>query len=439
MTSWRSLAVARMAALALPVFVVLAILPAAAESPQPEAGAGAQAANIPENYNCINCHRDLEDERLTPPVNDWMESVHREVGVRCADCHGGAPFNDDLVKDPSAGFIGKPATRDIPSLCAKCHADAVAMRAYNQRSDQFALYQGSVHGKALGRGDSAAPTCISCHGKHKILRVKDPNALVNRQNVPQTCGGCHADQKLLGRRRMPTNQLALYQQSWHYEKFKAGDLLVPTCVDCHSNHGVLRPSSGRVRTVCFNCHNAQAENYKSSAHWKAYKNQGEPVCLHCHGSHAITRPTLDKFTGQGDADCAACHAEDSRAYLVGKEIQTVMASTVGAVDAAGSALDDFRRNAHGGFEISALTERMQKTGERLKELNALTHRLDPAAVKKESEEMLKTAQAVSAEVDSMWAEIKTRQIGLAVAWVIFLGFGGALWMKAKALDRQRRD
>jgi len=398
--------------------------------------AGAKSA-IPDNYSCINCHTDLEDEVLTPPVKDWMQSVHREVGVKCADCHGGAPFNEDLAMEPEAGFIGKPKPMDIPKLCSKCHSDAKLMRAYNQRADQYQLYSSSVHGRKLSSGDEQAPSCVSCHGKHKILRVKDPKSTVHRANIPKTCGGCHAKKEIFKKRRKPFNQLDMYKKSRHYELFSKGDLLVPTCVNCHGNHGVISPKSARVRTVCFNCHASQAEYFKSSPHWKVYEKQGEPICLSCHNNHDVLRPTVKKFTGDKDIDCIGCHDKTDKAYKAGEEIQAIMISTISAVAKAREGLDDFINNAHGGFEVSALVENMDKTADNLKELNSLTHKLDVETLKKQSGKIINASRKAQETIDQMWAEIHTRKIGLAVSWVVFFGFCCALWLKSKSLERHR--
>lgn len=415
--------------------------PAAAQDDQPapaQPSSSAPAA-IPEGHVCIECHTILEDEVLTPPVEEWSQSVHRQVGVRCEDCHGGDPTNEDVAMEPDSGFLGKPEPKDIPNLCAKCHSDAKMMRAYNQRADQYDLYAGSVHGRKLMSGDAEAASCVSCHGKHKILRVKDPNSTVNRKNIPETCGGCHSKKEIFEKRRKPHNQLELYKQSRHYELFAKGDLLVPTCVDCHGNHSVISPRSERVRTVCFNCHASQAEFYKASPHWEAYKRDGEPVCLNCHKNHDVKRPTVDKFTGESRTDCIECHAEDSRAYQTGLEIQSIMKSTTAAVREASAGLQDFIDNAHGGFEVSGLVKDMDKTSSSLKELNTLTHKLDVEALKKQSGGLIKTARNVRETVDGMWSEIKKRKIALGVAWFIFLGFAWALWAKSKSIEAGRGE
>ena len=388
------------------------------------------------NYVCVTCHTDLEDEVLSPPVNDWKESVHFEAGIMCADCHGGNPKDEEMAMEPSEGFTGKPEKKDIPTFCAKCHSDAKMMRAYNKRADQYDLYAGSVHGRKLAGGDEDAPTCVSCHGKHKILRVKDPNSMVHRKNIPQMCGGCHSNKEVFAKRRKPFNQLELYQKSWHYQKFSEGDLLVPTCMDCHGNHGILPVRSERVQTVCFKCHAAQAEHYKSSPHWDAYKKSGEPVCFHCHKNHDVARPSIAKFNGKQDVDCVQCHDEKSPAYLAGLDIQSVMESTINAVSSAKAKLDDFKANAHGGFEISELEKTLEKSSNSLAELHTLTHKLEKEQLKKESEEAITMAQDVSKDVDRMLAEINTRKIGLAGAWIVFVGLMYTLWIKAQSYERK---
>ncbi len=395
---------------------------------------------IPEQYNCITCHLDMEDETITPPVNEWKESVHRTAGVMCHDCHGGNPADDDLAMDPDeSGFTGKPEPQDIPELCAKCHADAKKMRQYNKRADQYALYSGSVHGRKLAKGDIEAPSCVSCHGKHKILRVKDPQSMVNRNMVIETCGGCHSDKAKFEKRRKPFNQLALYKKSRHYDLLSKGDLLVPTCVDCHGNHGVLSTKSERVRTVCFKCHGQQAEAYKQSPHFKAYKEEGEPLCFTCHNNHDVEKPGVAKFSGENDNDCIGCHDEKSKAYLTGIEIQSALTSTISALQEGGTALADLKENGHGGFETSSLEEKIAKAHENLTELHSTTHGLNVETIKKDSEKIIQSSQSVSNKVASFWAEIKTRHRGLAVAWIVFLGFGYSLFTWSRVVDKQRDE
>jgi len=389
-----------------------------------------------DSYVCVTCHRDLEDEVLSPPVAQWKESVHFEAGIMCADCHGGNPKDEAVAMEPSEGFVGKPARENVSKFCAKCHSDAKMMRAFNQRADQFDLYTGSVHGRKMAGGDMEAATCVDCHGKHKILRVKDPNSMVNRKNIPQTCGGCHSKQEVFAKRNKPFNELDLYKKSWHYEKFSQGDVLVPTCKDCHGNHDIMPAKSERTQTVCFNCHAAQAENYKASPHWAAYKKGGEPVCLHCHKNHDVTRPTLAKFDGKGESDCIQCHEPGSPAYKAGLEIQSMVKASMNSVETATREIEDFKSHAHGGFEISQIEERLEKARVRLADILVLTHKMERDPLKRESETVISQSLSVSEDVHGMLAEIRTRKIGLAGAWFVFIGMMYTVWAKSKIWERK---
>ncbi len=415
-------------------FILFSVIPAqAAQSPDVKPNHGDSSLQY-KDYNCIVCHKEMDDESLTPPVDKWMKSVHREVGVKCADCHGGNPADEDMAMDEEAGFKGAPEPKDIPAFCAKCHSDAKLMRSYNQRADQYTLYSGSVHGRRLKAGNENAPSCVSCHGAHKILRVKDPDSSVSRRAIPVTCGNCHSKQKIFEKLGKPWNQLSLYKKSKHYKLFAEGDLLTPTCVDCHGNHSILPATSERTRTVCFNCHSQQAEYYKASPHWKIYKKEGEPICLNCHNSHDILHPTADKFTGDEDNDCAGCHDEGSDAYKSAKKIQSSVNLATALVKRADMLLAGFKKGAHGGFEISGLEERLSKVKDNLKELLALTHKINIDEVSITSKNIVKAAQGITADVKSMLSELKVRRLGLVIGWVVFFGFTVALWQKSKSLE-----
>lgn len=430
--------------LALAVFMFYTAVPFARAADTQQAAAPAAVQPIAQQqpsaeYNCIVCHAEMEDERVKTPVTDWQESAHAQAGVKCADCHGGDPVNVDLAMEPSAGFIGKPKPIDIPKLCAKCHSDTKKMRVHNLRSDQFALYSDSVHGRKALAGDADAPTCVSCHGKHKILKVKDPNSMVARKNIPETCGSCHSKKEIFEKRGQKSNQLEMYKKSRHHELFAKGDLLAPTCFDCHGNHAVQPVNTERTQTVCFTCHTKQAEYYKASKHWDAWQKKGEPVCRHCHSNHDVARPTPAKFTGEGDNDCSACHDEKSPQYATGKQIQQVVMSAVSAAQSAGDSLDEFEKSAHGGFEMGDIREKMDKAREGVKELHTLTHKMDLDALKKKSEALMQVSRMVSDAVSKMRTEVKTRRIGLVAACAILIGFMAMLWLKSRQVDKARDD
>ncbi len=112
------------------------------------------------------------------------------------------------------------------------------MEPYGIPTDQFAIYQNSVHGKALLLNqDMRAPTCASCHGSHD---AKPPQS----SEVVGVCGKCH------------TATQALYEESRH-SKLDVG----PKCWTCHGTHDVAQPDESRFfhpkppEIDCTTCHN----------------------------------------------------------------------------------------------------------------------------------------------------------------------------------------
>ncbi len=137
--------------------------------------------------------------------------------------------------------------------------------APQQRVDQYAQYQTSVHGKRIASGDTAAAVCMDCHGVHGILEVKSPLSPVYPLQLPETCARCHADPQHMAKYKIPTNQYSDYRKSVHWEAVeKRGDLSAPTCASCHGNHGAAPPGVNSVAAVCGTCHVMMEELYDKS-------------------------------------------------------------------------------------------------------------------------------------------------------------------------------
>ena len=109
---------------------------------------------------CLACHGDkgMTTKRGGKTVSLHVDgkkfggSVHGAVG--CTGCH--------------ADLEGKDIPHPKPArvVCGSCH------------SSEQDLYAKSLHGKAVARGDQLAPRCVSCHGNHDILPVKDKRCLL---------------------------------------------------------------------------------------------------------------------------------------------------------------------------------------------------------------------------------------------------------------------
>lgn len=131
--------------------------------------APAQPAFHPESPNsCIECHRSLEDKRLSEPVIQWSKSIHNEVGNTCDGCHGGDPQDKSTgAMSKKNGFYPAPEDEQVASFCGKCHAEI--------SKD----YLESTHGMMSN------PNCVTCHGSHSIRRIS-----INIIK-PDKCTECH--------------------------------------------------------------------------------------------------------------------------------------------------------------------------------------------------------------------------------------------------------
>src|SRR3954471_13944795 len=134
----------------------------------------APAAPVDKSAECLACHTDAS---LAKEVNGKVVSLHVDEQKFKASIHGSMFGCVDCHKDVK-GFPHDPAPAKVD--CASCHAD------------QVAVYQASVHGQAMAKGNQQAATCVSCHGTaHEIVMAGDPASPVSHQNVPKTCGSCH--------------------------------------------------------------------------------------------------------------------------------------------------------------------------------------------------------------------------------------------------------
>src|SRR3990172_11646291 len=120
---------------------------------------------------CLNCHKELR----TPQAVAFERDVHYKAGLTCASCHGGDPSAEDMeiAMSPQKGFIGKLKPASIPGVCGSCHGEKNNFR----QSNVFSAFEQSVHARALGE-QADGPQCVSCHGVHDIVGVRDKSSPV---------------------------------------------------------------------------------------------------------------------------------------------------------------------------------------------------------------------------------------------------------------------
>jgi len=404
-------------------------------------GAPAAAQPAPQN-SCLTCHSTQGDKRLSTPTQLFTQSdIHRENGFACVDCHGGNAADSDKARshDAARGFRGKPTGRQQIDACARCHGDAELMKRYapKQRVDQAAEYATSVHGKRLAGGDTGVATCASCHGAHGIRRVSDAKSPVFPTNVANTCAACHAsaahmkDYKKADGTPLPTTQLADYQKSVHFRALtKGNDLSAPTCNDCHGNHGAAPPGVGSIAKVCGTCHAVFAQKFEKSVHNELF----DKGCVECHSNHAILKPSDEMLSTSGHGVCATCHTAGDKndKGSAGAERMRADIDALKAGIESSSALIERVKNA--GIEVSdqelALREASTKLTLARTEMHAFVpEQLDPIVA-----DGKKIADAARKAGRDGEGELKYRRTGLGVSLAAILFVVVALAVKIRSLD-----
>jgi len=402
------------------------------------AGRSPLAAQTPADQpnTCLSCHAALDDERLGGPARDFGGDIHAARGLSCASCHGGDPTAAGFdAMDPTKGFVGRPSRRRIPDFCGRCHSDAAFMRQYNPslRVDQVAEYATSVHGRRLAQlGDTSVAVCVSCHPAHQIKPPSDPLSTVNPLNVATTCGHCHANAEYMRPYPIPTDQLAKYQQSIHWEMMSVeGDLSAPTCNDCHGNHGAAPPGISWVGNVCGQCHSVLADNYAKSRHAQTFAMLGDPGCATCHGNHDITRVS-DTMLGLGEgAVCGRCHSASDP----GGEAATTMRGLLDSLGVSFAAADSILRRAErAGVEVSQAIFELRNANNASVQARAAMHLFNVDAVRDAVDTgLVITAQAHERGVAAM-NELRFRRTGLVVSVTIILVLILGLVLKIRQLE-----
>lgn len=388
--------------------------------------------------SCVECHSGAGGA-LQAPAELARSDVHARRGLGCVACHGGDPNSDDpkVAMSAARGFVARPNRLLIPKLCARCHSDATFMHRFQPqpRVDQYAQYMTSVHGKRVASGDAAAAVCTDCHGVHGIREVKDALSPVHPLRLPETCGRCHADPKHMAKYGIPTDQLAAFRKSVHWEALeKRGDLTAPSCASCHGNHGAAPPGVSSVAAVCGTCHVLMENLFNHSPHKPVFDAMGAAGCVVCHDNHAVLRTSPAMLAGP-DAVCSRCHDATSAGGLAAARMGAAIQKLSDALNRSRGILD---RASQAGMEVSEAVLRTGDAAEALVKARVAVHSFDPEAVEQPVQEGLAiTEETYQAGLAAM-RERDRRRLGLGVSLIAILMTMAGLWMAIRRLESQPR-
>ncbi|MBI4549177.1 MAG: cytochrome b/b6 domain-containing protein [Ignavibacteriae bacterium] len=285
-------------------------------------GSKFHAANLTES--CGECHADVKEH--------FLESAHGKAlsdGVKgapnCLTCHRAEVTNVSGLRDTLQVKVAQE------KLCLSCHLDDPDVRSRTAPTAGFiAVYEKSVHGAALLKGNPKAANCVDCHGSHEMKKAHDPTSLVNKSHIVETCGQCHAE------------IAEEYSRSVHGMALAKGVKEAPGCTDCHGEHNILSPRDPRSPVaplnvsgqVCSPCHSSvrlsekygitanRFQTFSDSYHGLAIRAGSAEVanCASCHGVHNI-RPSSDPASmvhrANLAATCGKCHPGANERFAIG--------------------------------------------------------------------------------------------------------------------------
>jgi predicted CXXCH cytochrome family protein len=399
----------------------------------------------PAANQCVACHAEQQDQRIAAPAALFGgQDVHRERGFICVDCHGGDAAAADKARahDGAHGFKGKPSGEAIIATCARCHSDAELMRRYapKQRVDQASEYASSVHGKRLAQGDSKVATCATCHGAHGVRLVSDAKSPVFPTNVAGTCASCHADPghmagyTLADGSPLPTRQLDDYRKSVHFDALTRGnDLSAPTCNDCHGNHGAAPPGVGAIANVCGTCHTVFAQKFEPSVHKQIF----DKGCVECHSNHAVLKPSDEMLALGGQGICVSCHSPEDK----GDKGLAAAGRMRADLDELKAAIERSRatiaRIGNAGIEVSDDELALREAASKLTLARTELHSFEPTQVSAVIAEGLKVVAGVDQSGTRGLAELRYRRRGLAWSLAAIVLVVASLGLKLRQIDKRR--
>jgi len=326
-----------------------------------------------------------------------------------------------------------PKKTQVPEFCARCHSDIAYMHRFNpkMRADQLSQYATSVHGKRLRQGDTKVAACVDCHSVHDIRPASDTRSPVHPMNVATTCAHCHADAAYMKGYNIPIDQAEKYAKSVHAKMVADGDLSAPTCSTCHGNHGATPPGVSSVANVCGTCHVVFQDLFEKSPHKAAFARMGLPGCVQCHSNHEIVEPTSD-WVGTGpNSICTGCHAAGDKGFAASQKMAGDLARLRTFL---GRAEEILTTAEHSGMEVSTPKVELTKAHESLIKARVNVHAFDPGEVQKFTDQGVEISQKGYQAGVLALEERDVRRKGLGVSLIFIVLAISGLYLKIRQIE-----
>jgi len=219
--------------------------------------------SIASSQTCRRCHFDKYTKTLES-IHFTLLSQGNLAAPVCTDCHGSHSVREGRVEKILSG-----------KRCKQCHRDI------------YDIYAQSVHGRALiDEHNQDVPICVDCHKAHDI---RDPRTTEYHERIPEMCGDCHANRKIVGKYGLSTEVVKSYLSDFHgvtlgFYRMQRGGRYTPgkpiaVCTDCHGTHNISRTVGADATIIkanlvkrCRKCHSNANENFPSA--WLSHYEPG---------------------------------------------------------------------------------------------------------------------------------------------------------------------
>jgi predicted CXXCH cytochrome family protein len=224
-----------------------------------------------DNQTCLACHQ-VEGTKVAFPDGTELSaridpqrfagSVHAQFP--CVTCHA---KNMEYPHPPRTATTARAYRVVAQQVCGTCHAD--------QAKDVNA----SIHGQGVHMGLRDVPLCTSCHTAHAVIKTE---TAAFRNNIPEVCGNCHADERIMRRYGLAPVYQA-YLNEFHGVTTRLYRIVTPleaspaaVCYDCHTAHKVQRAADAaspvhpdHLLGTCRRCHSDAGRFF--AAGWTEHK------------------------------------------------------------------------------------------------------------------------------------------------------------------------
>jgi predicted CXXCH cytochrome family protein len=186
-----------------------------------------------------------------------------------------------------------------------------------------------------------------------------------------------------------------------------------------------------VEFVCSTCHVFQAQLFDTSPHKPAFAAMGLATCITCHSNHRITKPS-DAMIGTGkDAVCLNCHSDGDAGFAGAQKMRAALDDLSAAIARADRALEVAENS---GMEISQAKLDHIQARDALTKARVTIHSFQPDKVNADIKPGLDVAARSLKAGEEALVERDFRRLGLGISLLTIVAVVAGLALYIRQMD-----